>query len=436
MDGTRRVIHPKTSIAPLPELELFAVPPTQISIERDFDEEIRPLSAPTTGQPIEFLVNSGISDYINFKETYIYVKCRVLLNKDDLSDPTSDDWNTVIPAQYFLHSLFSQCDMLIGNNEVSVSPQTYPYRAYIEAIIAFAKSAKETHLEASLFGSKDYRNQRVRPENGKGITGKWFEMMGRLHIDFTFQHRLLIGGCDVKFKLLPSDSKFYFNVGSGLKAQLELSEVTLQFRKARVYPSSVSAIAEAMRVSPALYPIVRAEVKRVGIPQGQLDFIQDVIRGPMPRRVLVMLVDTNAFNGSFTKDPFEFKNYGINFCAAYMNSTQYPTRAFTPDFEKGLYVREYMKLMQALNQNGTDVYTDLNMSKFAKDTTIFAFNFAPDLTDGPGMAGHANLMNDGVMRLAIRFSKQTTETINVLMYCEYDECIGVDSHRAVVRSFE
>lgn len=436
MDGSRRVIHPKSSIAPHPQLDLFSVPPTQVSIEKDVGEEIRPLSTLTTNQPIEFVISGAVDEYVNFSETYIFVKCRVLVNKDDLSDPKSEDWDSVIPAQYFLHSIFSQCDVLIGNNEITVSPQTYQYKSYLEALLTFAESAKKTHMEASLFGSKNYRNKRIRPTTNKGITGRWFDMMGKLHIDLTFQQKLMLGGCDIKIKLLPSDPKFYFTVGTGLKAQLELGEVSLHVHKSRLFPSVVSAIAEAVRVSPALYPITRTEVKRVGIPQGQLDFVQDVIRGPMPRRVLVMLVDTSAFNGSFTKDPYEFKNYGINFCAVYMNSTQYPTKAFTPDFENELFVREYMKLMQTLNQNGTDVYTDLNMSKFAKDTTIFAFDFAPDLTSGPGVAGHANIMTDGVMRLALRFSKQTPEAINVLIYCEYDECFGVDSNRTVVRSFE
>lgn len=433
----KRVIHPKSAIAPHPQLELFAVPPTQVSIERDIDSEIRPLSSLSSNQPLEFIINSSVDEYINFAETYIYVKAKTLLMKNDRSNPTSEDWDSVTPAQYFLHSIFSQCDVLIGNNEITNSPQTYQYRAFIESLLAFSESAKRTHLKASMYGGSEYRNQQIRPDDSTGNNGRIFEMMGRLHLDLTFQQKLMIGGCDIKIKILPSDPKFYFNISkNGLSASLEFLEVTLQVHKSRVFPSIVSAHAEAMRVSPVVYPITRCEVKRVGIPQGQLDFIQDVIRGPLPRRVLMMLVDTNAFNGSYDKDPFIFKNYGVNYCSVFVNSTQYPTKAFMPNFEKGLFTREYMKLMQALNQNGTDVYTDLTMESFKQDKTIFAFDFAPDLSSGPGEAGHANILTEGVLRLAIRFTQQTTEAINVLLYCEFDECFGIDYNRTVVKSFE
>lgn len=437
MDGSRRVIHPKSSIAPLSQLDLFTVPPTQCSIEKDLDSEIRPLSTLSSNQPIEFILNSAIDEYINFAETYIYVKCRVKLTRNDAKAADADDWAAVTPVQYFLHSLFSQVDVLVANNEITIAPQTYQYRAFIEAMLGFTEAAKKTHLKASLYGSKEERQAAIVPNSKSGNDGQWFDMMGRLHLDLTFQQKLMIGGCDFKLKLLPSDPRFYFNITkSSLKAELEFGEVTLHVHKSRVFPSIVAAHNTAIRHAPATYPITRSEVKRIGIPKGQIDFIQDVIRGRIPRRMFVVLVDTAAYNGHYEKDPFEFKHYNLNFCAVYVNSTQYPTRAYTPDFDQGLYTREYIKLMQALDQNGTDVYTDLTMEKFAKNNTMFAFDFAPDLSNGPGASGHANILVDGVLRLALRFTKQTPETINVLMYCEYDECFGVDMNRSAVKLFE
>jgi hypothetical protein len=437
MDGSRRVIHPKSSVAPLPQLDLFTVPPTQCSIEKDVDSEIRPLSTLAANQPIEFIVNSSLDEYINFSETYLYVKCRVKLTRADGKNAEQDDWSSVVPVQYFLHSLFSQVDVLVANNEITIAPQTYQYRALIEAMLAFSDSAKNTHLKASLYASKEERQAAIAPSTNLGNEGKWFEMMGRLHLDLTFQQKLVIGGCDFKLKLLPSDPKFYFNISkSTLKAELEFNEVRLHVHKSRVFPSIVAGHNNAIRHAPATYQITRSEVKRIGIPKGQIDYIQDVIRGHIPRRMFVMLVDTAAYNGHFEKDPFEFKHYNCNFCAVYMNSMQYPTKAYTPDFEKGLFVREYMKLMQALDQNGTDVYTDLTLEKFGKNHTLFAFDFAPDLSNGPGASGHANIMMDGVLRLALRFNKQTPETINVLMYCEFDECFGIDMNRCAVKAFD
>src|SRR5439155_20788281 len=99
MDGQRDVIHPLSGTAPLPQFELWSVPPTQVSVLKDIVSEVRPLSTLSANQPIEFIVQSAIDEYINLKETYLYVKARVKLSKDDRTDPKKTDWDSVYPIQ-------------------------------------------------------------------------------------------------------------------------------------------------------------------------------------------------------------------------------------------------------------------------------------------------------------------------------------------------
>ena len=217
----QRVIHPLSGIAPLPQFELWSISPTQISVDHDVDMEARPLSTLSSTQPIEFNVTSAEDEYINLSETYLYIKARATLAKDDKKDPTSEEWKTLQPAQYFMHALFSQIEVKIGDKEITNAPQTYPYRAYLEALLGYSSDAKKTTLGAALWNdTKVDRIESIRPETGGGATGKWFEMMGRLHLDLTFQEKNILGGCDLKIRLIPNTPKFYFSSATAASKQV------------------------------------------------------------------------------------------------------------------------------------------------------------------------------------------------------------------------
>jgi hypothetical protein len=94
-------------------------------------------------------------------------------------------------------------------------------------------------------------------------------------------------------------------------------------------------------------------------------------------------------------------------------------------------MREYMNLFKALNQHGTDCFLSLSREQF-EEKPIFAFNFAPDLSDGCGMVGHVNPVKRGTLRLQLKFSKALTEAINVIAYCEFDNIIELFSDGTVL----
>lgn len=439
MNGERKVIHPLSGVAPLPQFELWSVPPTQISVEKDIETEVRPLSTLAANQPIEFHVSSSVDEYINLSETYLYIKARVILTKDDRRDAGVSDWNSVIPANYFMHALFSQCEVKLGDKEITLAPQTYSYRAFIEALLGYSADAKKTVLSGSLWTETDAERTKIVKNgsaSGTGKEGKRFDMMGRLHTDLTFQDKCLLGGVDLKIRLIPNTSKFYFKCDNGLTPELELGEVTLLVHKAKTYPSLVSSHAAALANYPARYPITRCEVRQQGIPKGQLDaMLENVIRGQMPRRMFVMMQETEILNGTFNTDPFSFKHCDIDFMAAYIDGVQYPTRPYTPNFTDKLCTREYMELFIALNQNRTDTYATLDKETFIKDMPIFAFNFSPDLSNGPGASGHVNTVSQGSLRLRMRFKRQLTKAMNVLLYSEFDNMIEIDANRNVLTDY-
>ena len=65
-------------------------------------------------------------------------------------------------------------------------------------------------------------------------------------------------------------------------------------------------------------------------------------------------VDSDAYNGNYHKNPFNFKHYDINFVALNVHGRQIPGKPLQPNFEKGVYVKSYQSLYTAPNKFGQD----------------------------------------------------------------------------------
>lgn len=434
MSGKR--LHHLSHEVPLAPLDLWVVPPTQTSVERDVEFELRPLTSIKSNAQIEFEIQLGENEYLNLAESYLYVKGQVVVSKADKSAITKEDWDSVVPEDYFLHSLWNQVEISIGGKELTLSPSTYNYRAYLDCLLGMTKDAKESFLTASFWMNRRDRNNAVRPTDTAESKGKIFEMMGRLHLDLVFQERLILGGSNVRIKLNPALPEFYFQAAEGIKPTLDLLDVAIHAHVSKVTPEILKFHRESLRISPCKYQFTRVEVRRIGIPKDTVDACCDnVLRGQIPRRMFVGFVDSDGFTGSYSKSPYSFHHNHVTFAAAYIDGTQYPTKAYTPDFSNGLYCREFLALYQSLNQNYSDTYMTLDYLKYADKNTLFAFNLSPDLTSGPGSAGHLSQVQFGTLRLHFRFKDALTTPLNAMIYCEFDSLIELNEDRSVSTSY-
>jgi hypothetical protein len=99
------------------ELDLFSVPATQTSIESGTYVEYHPVASITGGAPIEFDVTASGDDYLDFANSFLCVRAKITrANNDDL-----DAADTVGPVNNFLHSLFSQVDVLLNGTLITSS---------------------------------------------------------------------------------------------------------------------------------------------------------------------------------------------------------------------------------------------------------------------------------------------------------------------------
>ncbi|GFY19643.1 uncharacterized protein F54H12.2 [Trichonephila clavipes] len=391
------------------ELELFNLPGTQTVIQ---DGQWKQISG-------------SAEDYIDLSQTQLYVKAKIV--KVDNTPITKDD--TIGPVNLFLHSLFSQVDVSLNDCVVSNSNNTYPYRSYIETLLNHGYDSKTSQLTAELFYKDSDDSLKKRTEFFK--ESATVDMIGCIHSDLFHQDRLLLNLVDLKIKLIRSKPEFCLQGSEGFKVVLD--HVSLFIRKVRVNPGVILGHAKALEKTSAKYSINRVLCKVYSIPKGSMSFIQDnIFSGQMPKKLFVGCVDNEAFHGAFSKSPYEFKHFNLNFIGVYVDGQPVPHNPLELDFSKDQYIRAYQTLFVRTDRMGQDRGIFISRKEYKDSITLFGFNLSPDLCSS---GEHLSLIKHSNLRLELKFSKSLEQTVCVIVFAEFANLIEINKSRNILYDF-
>ena len=143
-------VHPFSKRCDKSEVDLFSVPPTQQSLERGRWIDYAPISSvQNPNSAITFLI-AGTDEYIDLSKTILTVTGNIM-KKDGTTKLTGGDQSNVAPVNNFLHSLFRQVDVYLNGKQVTPAMGTYAYRSYIETLLNYDVSAKESQFSSALY---------------------------------------------------------------------------------------------------------------------------------------------------------------------------------------------------------------------------------------------------------------------------------------------
>lgn len=430
-----RPIHELSSIATLSEMDLFSVPSTQISVSNTQELEYRPISTLKPEIPLEFQIQTSPDQYILLSETYLRMKIKLVLRRNGTDLTATTEYVHLVPEQYLLHSMIKSVEITLGNKALNLSPSSYNYRAYLEALLGYNQDAKNSHLGSALWDTPAFRTATFQPSTNGNYPE--VELMGRLHLDLTHQNRAILGGLPLKVKIMLHEPNAFCQTGDvNRTVRMEILACSLLVTSQEATSHLVQAHAKALRMAPAKYPITRSEVRHAILPAGLKDAVMDnLIMGQIPRRLFVVMLRNEVYNGSYVNSAYKFEHFDVNFIATYLNGIQIPAIPYTPDFSKNLYTREFLSLYRNTDQNGTSANAQISIRDFKENHPIFAFNYSPDLSHGYDSNGHVSPIKHGSLRLQMRFTSALTVPINVLLFAEYDNILEVDEMRNVYTDY-
>ena len=415
------------------ELDLFSTPPTQTIIEKGQWIHYSPISSISDGSPIEFVIPGNSEEYIDLAHTMLSLKVKM-----EKKDAARDIDVNAGPINNLMHSMFSQIDVYLNQKLVSPPNTTYNYRAYIETLLNYGYSAKNSHLQSVLWfqdteGKMDsgvddnigLKKRRSFFENGKTV-----DLLGHLHCDIFNQEKFLLNGVEMRIRLIRSRDSFCI-MDAENTSSIHLVEASLIVRRVKISPGVLISHAKMLSKACAKYPITRVDVKAIAIHSGvHGETLDNVIMGQLPKRIILGFVDNQAYNGNIKLNPFNFQNYGINYLALCIDGVQIPAKPLQPDFNSGMWIDAYHTLFSGSGVHFGDSGNCIGREAFAKGYFLVAFDLTPDLSANSD--SHWNFVRNANVSIEVRFATALTNTINCIIYSEFDNILEIDASRQII----
>ena len=479
-------VHPFSKRCDKSEVDLFSVLPTQQSLERGRWIDYAPISSvQNPDSAITFLI-AGTDEYIDLSKTILTVTGKVTL-KDGTSKLTGGGQSNVAPVNNFLHSLFRQVDVYLNGKQVTPAMGTYAYRSYIETLLNYDVSAKESQFSSALYykdtatkmeetGTLEWSSQTVNyrtagsdfastrnasvkvyaPPTGnagfaqrnKFITnGKQFVLSGPIFADIFMTDRLLLNMMDLKVVLNRSSDSFCLmeigNTGDSIiEPRVHLTDVVLKIRKVKVDQAVSDGVERMLKQTPALYPIRRVECKILTIPEQLPNIRQDnIFSGIIPKSFVFGLVDVDAYTGAYGKNPYNFAHFRVTSVSLTANGQEIPFKQLTlkyPEAENGKvdpatddeldFDEAYNTLFSGTGKIYSNAGLDITREDYPGGYALYAFDLTPDMCKS---SDYFNTVQRGSLTLALTLKKQK-HAIGMVCYGDFENVVRIDAERNAI----
>jgi len=418
----------------------------------------------TTGiNPMEF-IEPGLDDFVDLGRSYFTMELR--LKKAD--NGNLDNAEKLWPVNNLAHSIIKQIDLQLNGMLLSPQSDTYPYNAYLETLLNYDREVGKTVLGPqgwfnqvdfpSLWtandtdtavnagaGHVDYQNL---PANHKGALGamktELTKYAGGLthslvftpHLEMLHTGKLLVPGIEIKMKFHFNGPNLFLN-GVGEAGRLMESDVKLRFHLCQlrlndaIYRSLSKKRHNEGQV--AAYPTVRSETRTFSM-QGNLTRfdIPNLLQNRIPDRLIVGLLDSRAFNGDVTRDPFCFQKFGLTSIKQIVKGQEYPHETLHLVRNNG--TRDNLGYFCFLQASGAWCKKKGNMVDLldwgqAKNCTLFMFD---NVANGCADSQTLNPKQTGDLQLVLEFGAAPATNITVLVYGEFENLLEIDRNGAVL----
>ena len=475
-------VHPFSKRCDKSEVDLFSGPPTQQSLERGRWIDYAPLSSvQNPDSAITFLI-AGTDEYIDLSKTILTVTGNIM-KKDGTTKLTGGGQSNVAPVNNFLHSLFRQVDVYLNGKQVTPAMGTYAYRSYIETLLNYDVSAKESQFSSALYykdtatqmdeagrlpssetityvkdttnNTKDTFSLPVPGTGNQGFAkrhkfitnGNQFVLSGPIFADIFMTDRLLLNMLDLKVVLNRSTDAFCLleigNTSSPIEPRVHLTDVVLKIRKVKVDQPISDGVERMLKQTPALYPIRRVECKILTIPANLPSVRQDnIFSGIIPKSFVFGLVHVDAYSGVYGKNPYNFAHFGVTSVSLTANGQEIPFKQLTlkyPKAENGEidpatddeldFDEAYNTLFSGTGKIYSNAGLDITRDDYPGGFALYTFDLTPDMCKS---SDYFNTVQRGSLSLALTFESSHKEPIAMVCYGDFENVIRIDAERNAI----
>jgi hypothetical protein len=423
-------------------------------------EYINPISGAEgaePGSPLKFVI-IGNENFVDLAKTYLVLRCKLkgaitlkIASTDTETTPKIADLqhNKLTPVNILPHALFKSVRIKLGNQNITAGDTDYAYKAYLQLLFNTNQSAQDTYFKLCGW-EKDPPNMhdnidvnsttKLMTNEGANKRRKLWtdegevEFVMKIHSALFFHDKAIPPYMDIEIELLrhPS-SAFYLMHIAGAKFDVEITKAFLHCQKLHVIPDYVAGIEEMLRKNNEniIFPLNDAYVGNFVINSGVYNYHNDTLfLGRIPKRIIIGFVTSEAYNGSPTKNPFNFQKFDIQYVRLTKNGVDYPHPPLIIDWDSNQYKQAYHYLCSSVQGDYNDAVLNLTPSEFSQGYTLFSYDMSPDQRGSVDLHNAANKPSQ--IKFEIRFKTPPANPIQMIVYFESDTILSFDYKRNVM----
>lgn len=431
--------------------DLFRPVSQEVSMKESCEMHIRPISDNQQG-PFDFTIPPRGDFYIHMNQIRLRVRAKVTL--EDGTNIAATDGVGV--CNLMGNSLIQSIAIAIKGKNISELENTHAnYKAYLETFLSYSPNGGTGPLAASFwnldeathFDDVNYfatvdnplnaaqsKNDGFRARRDQIGVSKLFELVIPLHSDFLNCDRLLPPHIEMQISLKRAPDSFVLMhpASTTKRFKIELSHMKLVVPYVAVADAIMAHHDEMSLTKPALLPIKKTDVYVHHAPaQSSMVQLSNVFPLRLPKTIIIGMVETTAYNGSAQQNPYNFQHFGVNHVNILHNGVVVPSEPYTPDWENGLYVREYRAFFDNTGIGTDNINSNMNPNLFKSGATLFAFDLTPDRCN----SFHWHKQEKGTIGIDFRFKAPLAKGVTFLMFGVYDACVGIDRGDNVLVSY-
>jgi hypothetical protein len=442
-------------------MELFGTPASNIGVAEWRELSFKPQNLYDGKSVIRFHVPNIGSQYLWLPSTRLEVTSRIVQgNNEELPpnpDLTDDDEElsaedkkkaniaSVGVVNAYGDSMWDMVECFANDTLISSGNTGYAYKAMMNLLLNYSDADKKTKLQSHCFYSDTpgFMNSVNNTSSGgnEGLIArskltaesKPITTVTNLFSDLFMIQKYLLNGVSLNINLYPTTTEFRLLSGNDEpNYKIEILDVTLWV--AHVTPSTQVLLAhqEILRSNTrARYPFIRQELRKFIIPAGNISFFaENVFNGVCPDKMIMALVSSDACAGKYTKNPFDFKHYNLNFVSISQGGVPSPKGPSKLNFEKGQfgpYFNELFKTTGTGNSEVVDFSNGITQHAFANGYSLLITDLSPQSK----MGSFFPLKREGSVRMELQFSQPLPETVILLCLVFAPDMFSIDFARNV-----
>ena len=371
------------------------------------------------------------AEYIDLSRSKLKVKARIVKNN---GSPIKAE-NHVALVNLSLSSIFRQVDVQMQEKLVGSGTNIwYPYKAMLDTLLKYNHDVKEGPLQSELY-YKDVGVMDATPlGNNSGLMSRYqytavgneVTLEGPVQSDVFQQERLILNGVKIGVSFHPIDNKFALMSSDKEEYAVSITEAILKVCHVKVSNAVILAQNEALNISPALYPHWKSKLMTIFVDSGDSTVSNDdIFNGEIPSKLILALVRTEAFTGSYTLNPFNFLHLNANYLEVTVDGQSVPAKPLRRNFETRDYTSSFLSIF--FKKYPTHTGNWITREDYTNRYSLFCFDIQGQVQEDL-FAKHKK----GHSRLTINFASSVPYPVMLIVYSISPGLIKIDKARNVI----